>query len=370
MTDGGFPRQMGAIASLFDEMDLLMIGSEPRGGGLPLPPAARIVLLPKPKGKNLRRKLSVASRLPEYLYTVARFARRADVVHTPLPGDLPLLAMWIGLLLRKRILARYGGSWERTSVTTVFNRVTRASMRAFAGGRNVMLATGEGVRPPAPNMTWLFASALSERELETIRPCFDRGVGSPPRIVFLGRLSPEKGLRVLIEAIARLAAEGFPRMPRVLLVGDGPQRAELEALCDRAGCRQWICFAGQLRREEMNAVAAEADFCVQPSFTESLGKAWIDAMAHGLPVLTCSIGAAEAAIGLSGERGWIVPPGDAAALAAMIQAVIDGTIDWPALRRRCREYAEQHTLEGWRDRIAAICASKWNCRLSQGRLVA
>jgi glycosyltransferase involved in cell wall biosynthesis len=368
--DGGFPRQMDALASIFDAMELLVTEVAPREGGLPLPAAARVVPLRKPGGTDLRRKLAFAARLPEYVGAIVRHAWRADVIHTPLPGDLALLGLWVGLALRKRVLARYGGSWHPTAVTTLFNRITRASMRAFAGGRNVMLAAGAGVRPPARNVNWLFSSAISEQELRVIQPRFDRGIGSPPRIVYLGRLSPEKGVTVLIRAVAILARSGFAPMPQVLLIGGGPQRAELEALLERLECRPWVRMTGQLRREQLRPLVDAADFCVQPSFTESLSKAWIDAMAHGLPVLTSPVGAAAEAIGGEGGRGWLVPPGDPEALAARIRGVIEGPVDWPALRRRCREYAESHTLEGWRDRIAMLCAAQWNCRLSNGRLVA
>jgi glycosyltransferase involved in cell wall biosynthesis len=121
-------------------------------------------------------------------------------------------------------------------------------------------------------------------------------------------------------------------------------------------------------RAELTRHFLANDVAVQPSLTESFGKAWIDAMIHGLPVLTCYIGAAEAAIGGQGTRGWLVPAGDSEALAGRMREVLTAPIDWPALRRRCREYAESLTLENWQRRIGEICAKSWNCTFSEGKL--
>src|SRR4051812_42382460 len=137
MSYGGFPLQMSAFASLFDECDLLVVRSAPRSGALPLPSASNVVALPEPVGQGLRRKLDVLLTSPAYLEEFVKSIRRADVVHVPLPGDLPLLALITALVMRKPVIARYGGSWESTAITTVSNRITRALMRLTAGGQNL-----------------------------------------------------------------------------------------------------------------------------------------------------------------------------------------------------------------------------------------
>ena len=73
-------------------------------------------------------------------------------------------------------------------------------------------------------------------------------------------------------------------------------------------------------------------------------------------------------LGADGERGWVVPPGDHVRLADAIQNALEADIDWPAMRRRCREYSEQFTLENWTARIARMCASRWQCSYTSGKL--
>jgi glycosyltransferase involved in cell wall biosynthesis len=360
---------MSAIGSLFDRMTLVVVEGAPRTGGIPLPPQATVVPLRSPRGSDLARKLSVAAHLPYYLGSIRREIARADVVHTPVPGDIPLLSLILASLLRKPLVARYGSSWEETSETTLTNRLTKALMRRLAGGANVMLATGAGEEAPARDVHWLFATAISRAEVEAVRPALDRAVESPLRLAYVGRLSPEKGVRFLVQAIgllrSRVGAAGVGA--RLALIGDGPERRDLEAMVADLGCADLVTFDGQVGREALLDRLQRIDVCVLPSLTESFCKARLDAMLCGVPVMTTPVGFGREIVG-DGDRGWIVPPGDAAALASAIDRVAREPRDWPGLRRRCRAWVESRTLEAWVGRIAAICSAQWNLRLVDGKL--
>jgi glycosyltransferase involved in cell wall biosynthesis len=367
---GGFPMQMAGVSSLFDETTLVIVRGRPRSGGIPLQGIACTVPLRSPSGADLRRKLSVLSQLPYYVRTIARHVREADVVHIPAPGDMPLLGMLIALALRKRLIVRYGSSWTTTSQTTMTHKFTRACMRRFAGGRNVMLATGEGAGAPAARMRWVFSTAITATELRHIQPYLNRGLSAPPRLVYAGRLSPEKGVAVLVRAMAALRDARMSPMPVLTLVGDGPEREALAALVRDVGCADVIRFAGHCNREDLSRHLQESDVCVQPSLTEGFSKAWLDAMAHGLPVVTSDVGAAAAVVGAGDaeRRGWLVAPGDAGQLTDTIRRVLGEARDWPTLRRRCRAYVEGRTLEAWTQAIAEACAAQWKVAVVGGKL--
>jgi glycosyltransferase involved in cell wall biosynthesis len=367
---GGFPLQMSAIASLFDEATLLICRGRSRPGGSLLPRHATVVPMRLPVGSDLRRKLDVLLHMPYYVRTIVRGCAGAEFVHVPPPGDLPLIGMVVALAMRKPLLVRYGGSWANTVRTTLANRATRWLMRRFAGGRNVMLATGEGMSAPAPGMRWIFSTALSCGELQEITPRLDRGLASPPRLIYAGRLSPEKGVADLVRAHARLTGEGFAPLPLVTVAGDGPERARLEALVAELGCGDRVHFVGQLDRPSLSRYMSQADVCVQPSLSEGFSKAWLDAFAHALPVLSSDVGAARAVIGENGERGWLVPPGDVSALTRALRAVLTEPIAWSSLRARCCAYVEGRTLEEWAKRIGEFCAQQWGVRMVGGKLVA
>lgn len=366
---GGFPAQMSGIAALFEEMDLLIVEGRVRPGGVALPAKARVVAMPSPAGADGARKLSVLRHLYSYVSLMARHIRAADVVHTPLPGDLPLLGLYTAAALGKRLVARYGGSWAANAETTFMNRVTRTSMRwlARAGRRNVMLATGLGAEAPAPGMEWIFSTALSAAELAGIQPDLARPLARPAHLVYAGRLSSEKGVHVLIEAAALLKERGFAPAPRITILGGGGERAALEAQARARGVDGWIEFAGQVDRGELSRRLLAADLCVQPSLTEGFSKAWLDAMAHGVPVLASRVGAAADVIGA--DRGWVIEPGNASLLADTLAGVLtcpDTARAWPALRARCRAHVETLTLESWSRRIGELCAARWQCRRESG----
>jgi len=360
---------MTAVASLFDEMTLVVLEGRPRSGGSPLPRGSRVVALPIPPGRDWTRKFSLFFRLIPYVRALNAAIAEADVVHTPIPGDIPLLGMILALLRGKRLIARYGSSWFSTEETTFMNRVTRGIMRRFAGGRNVMLATGADGGQPAPGMHWLFATAISSEEVHSVRPDLGRGPSRPLRLIYPGRLSSEKGIEDLVEAMGHLEREA-PGLAILTIAGDGPRRSWMEARLRELGCEKSVRFAGLLDRGGLLKELAGSDVCILPSLTESFCKARLDAMLCGVPVMTTEVGFGRTLVGADGERGWIVPVGDPRSIADAVAGVSRGSIDWPALRERCRRYVERFTLEEWARRIAGICSRQWSVPVLEGKLSA
>ncbi len=367
-SDGGYPLQMEGITSLFDEATILVARRKPGVGGMPLPAAARVVAMRSPIGSEWSRKITVLLLMPYYIVTIMWHAMRADAVHIPLPGDVGLIGLLIALLLRKKVLVRYGGSWHVTSHTTLTNRFIRWVMRSAAGGRNVMLATGNGEEPPGTNIHWLFSSALRQADVSAITPDVQRGLSTPPRVGYVGRLSDEKGVHVLLDAFGKLAGMNHATLPHLYVIGDGPERAALEKQAQELSLSDHVTFTGQLGRKELSKQLLQLDMTIQPSFSEGYCKAWIDALAHGLPVLSSRVGAAAHVIGERGERGWLVPPGDADALARAWHAVLTGEHDWHGLRARCRAFAASLTLEQWIATIGEHCARHWDMVVVNGKL--
>ncbi len=367
-SSGGFPLQIKALASLFDQTTVMITRIKESDGGIELPENAKVVVLPSPQGEGMERKLNVLTHAPIYLSKMWREIRESQVVYIPLPGDLPLLGMGVAVGLRKHLIVRYGGSWEANDQATLATRFMRWAMRVLAGGRNLMLATGIGDTPPSPNMHWLFTTALTREELETVMPNFERGLSAVPQLVFIGRLSPEKGLPFLFEALKALIEEGFHPVPHLTLIGEGPQRNALETLARIMGLSDYVEFTGQLDRRELSTRLLTMDVAVQPSLTEGLSKAWLDAMAHGLPVIASDVGMARKIIGRDGERGWLVRPGDVSNLKFKLREVLSSPLPWSQVRKRCRQFVEGFTLEAWGDQIARLCTEQWGWAYSNGRL--
>jgi glycosyltransferase involved in cell wall biosynthesis len=173
-----------------------------------------------------------------------------------------------------------------------------------------------------------------------------------PRVGFLGRLEPVKGLDVLIEAVSQLR-----RAASVLIAGDGPEKARLQALAAARSVQERVVFPGQVAYADVPAFLKALDVLVLPSVTllpqhkEQFGRVLVEAMAAGVPVVGSTSGAIPEVIG---DAGLVVPEGDASALARAVERVLDDSAlraslvarasqrvasryAWPVLAGRTRE---------------------------------
>jgi glycosyltransferase involved in cell wall biosynthesis len=131
--------------------------------------------------------------------------------------------------------------------------------------------------------------------------------------VIVARLSPEKDLGTLLRAAAVLCAQ-YPDF-RLAVAGDGPCRAELEALAVSLGLGEAVRFLGAVR--DVPALLARARLFVLSSLTEGISLTLLEAMARGLPVVATAVGG-NGEVVAAGESGVLVPPADPASLAAAI----------------------------------------------------
>jgi len=132
-------------------------------------------------------------------------------------------------------------------------------------------------------------------------------------VLFVGRLSREKGVDVLLEAIARLEEHDLDWV----IVGTGP---ELDSLRRRAGPR--VRFAGLLERERVRDELRRARALVFPSVCyETFGMSMVEAMASGLPIIASDLGGTPEIVGE--QAGRVVPPGDVAAWTEALRSLAD-----------------------------------------------
>ena len=146
-------------------------------------------------------------------------------------------------------------------------------------------------------------------------PDFVRPIPAPSALgrfgVFIGRLSAEKGVDVLIRALAKASDPPFR------IVGDGPAGVPTRRLAHAVGLRNTE-FLGQLSHRDVAEVLQESRYLVMPSLLEeTCGLAALEAMAHGRPVLVSSLGALTELV--RQENGLTSPPGDIDALAEKIR---------------------------------------------------
>jgi phosphatidylinositol alpha-1,6-mannosyltransferase len=259
-------------------------------------------------------------------------------------------AGWAALPGARSLLRRIGDETDVVTYLGEYFRVRLArALSAQAAARMVRLAPGvdnASFRPGAGG------DAVRER----------LGLGQRPVVVCVSRMVPRKGQDTLIRAWPQVlaAARGGPAL---LLVGDGPYRAKLGRLAQRAGVADSVVFTGPVAAADLPAYYDAGDVFAMPCRTrrggldvEGLGIVYLEASASGLPVVGGDSGGAPDAI-LPGETGYVVPGRDVAAVTDRIT----GLLADPAGARAMGEKGAAWVDREWRwelvaDRLMAILA--------------
>src|SRR5215212_375987 len=288
-------------------------------------------------------------------------ALRADVVHVHLGEDLAVLPLGaaaarihhLPLVLTVHTSLRH----------TLAVRDFRSAVLKTLGGQIERWGehSAEAVLVITPRLYRLLLSdGVEERRVHVIPPGVNpslfegpfedpfSGVGKP-RVLFVGRLAPQKGVRTLV------AAAGLLEDPsaQVLLVGDGPERKALEREAKRIGVGDRLLFEGFLAHERLPAVLAHADVLVLPSIYEELGTVLLEAMQAGLPVVASKTGGIPDVIE-DGVNGLLVPPGDPGALARAIDRLLAERDLARQLSEGAKERGKDYDWEVLAERVLAV----------------
>ena len=233
---------------------------------------------------------------------------RVDLVHlhSPVAGGQAIPALAARLAGVPATVATYHQIQARrlSAKSRAINRLTHTALvdRTVAVSHGVRHSLVSATGLPEARIQVIHNGIDDPKDLvasTTPRPPVDGEV----RIGYFGRLSPEKGLPDLLEGLALLA----PRCPsaRTLIVGDGPERAALEAMASRLGIADRVLFLGF--RADARRIMAQVDVVVHVPVYEGFGLVVLEAMAAGRPVVTNDAPGGVAEIVVHGETGLVVP---------------------------------------------------------------
>lgn len=172
-----------------------------------------------------------------------------------------------------------------------------------------------------------------------------------PVVVTAGRLASVKGFDILIRAIAVIRETISVRL---LILGEGPLRSELESLVEALGLQDAVLLPGFV--ENPYSYFVHADLFALSSRYEGLGNALIEAMACGCPVVSTDCPSGPREILQDGTYGRLVPVDDAAALASAIVDTLSAPPDIDVLRTRADDFSLEKSIDGYLRVIEAITA--------------
>jgi rhamnosyl/mannosyltransferase len=169
-------------------------------------------------------------------------------------------------------------------------------------------------------------TAATDAAISALRARFGKKI-----VLFVGRLIYYKGVSYLIDAMARLA----DKEAKLLVVGEGPLKDELQTLAIERGVAEQVMFLGKAGDSDLLSYFHACDLFVLPSVanTEAFGIVQLEAMACGKPVISTNLPTGVPFVNLHNRTGIIVPPEDPVALAGAMRRILDD----PALAIRYGE---------------------------------
>ncbi len=353
----GTMRRLAAwSASRADVPVTVITGGDPRRSEPGVRRMTPAVSLPVPAYADPGWRLSVPSML-DVLDAVDGIGAR--VVHAATPGPMGLAALLVARTLGLPFVASYHTELGEYAMHLTGDRlaagVTRRAVRWFySQAQRVYVptrATGQGLLEEGidPSRVYLFGRGA---DLEAFSPAHRSwtarqrmGGRGATVVLYVGRISREKGLLALARAFRRAAATR-PHL-QLVLVGDGPYREELAR--ELAGTRHR--FLGPLTGGSLASAYASADMFCLPSATETFGQVVLEAAASALPAIVTDRGGAQESVE-HGVTGLVVPADDPAALAAAIGRLADDPTGCGLMGARAREAAGRR--HGWNEVLSGL----------------
>jgi len=174
-----------------------------------------------------------------------------------------------------------------------------------------------------------------------------------PRLVFVGRLSPEKGVVLLIEAAAKLKRDGV--RVELVLIGDGPSRPDIEQAVARHALGNVVTLLGWQGSERVREEIRGSRAVVSASFAEGLPIVLMEALALHRPVVSTYVAGIPELV-QPGINGFLVPPGSVDDLAEAIRTVVSASIDQLTEmgRRGAARVADRHNAAANAHQLEAL----------------
>lgn len=181
--------------------------------------------------------------------------------------------------------------------------------------------------------------------------------GGPLRILFANSINERKGLRQFLAAL-NLLPPSLRAEIAMTVVGDGPERAELEGIAAKLGMGDRLRFVGRRKYAELGAFYADADVLAIPSLADYRSLAGFEGLSYGLALLSSQFDGATEETVQDGKNGYVIDPFDAEALAARIAALAEDRALVLSMRHASKAlYDASFSLESVAKGIAETCLS-------------
>jgi len=307
-------------------------------------------------------------------FALAQLVRTADIVHIANAALLPMFLSWLrrkpyviehhgyqaicpnGVLLlqpqstvcpghfqaahyRECINCESQGMSRFRACTSTLLNIPRHAL-AKRAATNIAVSCHVAKRIALPRTAVIYHGLECDAS-KTIAPSARATLSAKKRFGYVGRFVPEKGIPVLLDAAQQLRKQRQDF--EIILVGDGPQRPQIEDLIRRARAEDYVTITGFLTGEKLAGAVNSLDVVVMPStWEETAGLAAIEQMARGRLVIASDIGGLGEIVG---EAGLKFPAGDASRLSDLMSSVIQDNTQISGLGAIARQRSQSMFCE-------------------------
>lgn len=327
-------------------------------------------LIELPAQRSLLQSLRV---MPTIVLRLSRAVRRAGIVHSAIVG-FPIPMGWIvtplAMLFRKPlVIIVESAPWRlQQGITFGWKRRLRSILQEYMGrwvlrNAKLVICTQDeyrqsllGARESHGHI--IPASWIDEKDIlshDEVNKIWDKKLSAPGprlRILFVGRLLPEKGVLLLLEAMRRLSVESAPITLDIL--GEGDLKAKCEAAAAELTGTTAVNLLGTVPYgPPLFAVIRQYDAVVIPSISDEQPRIVFDAYSQGVPVLASDTAGLRSCV-RNGEVGLLAPPNDISALCSLLRDAVLHRQDLKKLGLQSLNYAHSMTHQEMHRRRAVL----------------
>jgi len=265
---------------------------------------------------------------------VARYARGYDVIHAQ--WTLSAGAAWLSKIIHRRpVLATLQGSDVfQVTLSKIGRWLTWLVLRNCDQISVLSRALAKGVE----------ATGIAKEKITIIPNGVDITLFSPMRearkqvILYVGSLIKRKGVNYLLEAMPAIGK--LHPSYQLVIVGDGPERASLEALAEELDIMGKVVFTGALVPEQVLKWMQQTKLFVLPSVEEGLGVVLLESLACATPIVASEVGGIPDVV--TSDVGILAPPKNSKALAEAIITLLSDETKWLKMSIDARKRAEKY----------------------------
>lgn len=283
------------------------------------------------------------------MFFALKHGKSFDILHAHLEHSAAVAAAIAGKILRKPVIVKFAGSGAssltRSSRGTVLGSLRLAILRDWT---SLSIVLTEEMKDELLSVGYesskilrlfngvdssLFTPAPDKQEAKNAIKMGDKKL-----VIYVGRLDAIKALPTLLSAFQR-ALQTHPNL-RLLLVGQGDERAALESMAEDLGIQSQLSFLGTLR--DVKPYLRAADIFILPSLAEGISNSLLEAMSSGLACIATRVGGSVELLD-NGNCGILIDPGNIDQLSAAISTLLSD----PQAAARFEEQARRRVLENY-----------------------